>query len=61
MCGTARRLPPAGDHGIDHRHGAWFRLPTRENVNTTDAKSPAGKVDYHTTGACDEILATLRD
>lgn len=44
---------------IDHKHGAWYRLLTRENVNTTDEKSPAGKVDYHTTGACYEILAAL--
>lgn len=47
-------------HWVDHRHGAWFRLLTRQNVNTTDQKSPAGKVDYHTTGACYEILAALR-
>lgn len=49
------------EHWIDHEHGAWFRLLTRENVNTTDEKSPAGKVDYHTTGACYAILPTLRD
>jgi mannose/cellobiose epimerase-like protein (N-acyl-D-glucosamine 2-epimerase family) len=47
-------------HWVDHEHGAWFRLLTRDNVNTTDEKSPAGKVDYHTTGACYEILATLK-
>ena len=46
-------------HWVDHRHGAWFRLLTRDNVNTTDEKSPAGKVDYHTTGACYAILPTL--
>lgn len=46
-------------HWIDHEHGAWFRLLTRDNVNTTDEKSPAGKVDYHTTGACYDILPTL--
>jgi mannose/cellobiose epimerase-like protein (N-acyl-D-glucosamine 2-epimerase family) len=46
-------------HWVDHEHGAWFRLLTRENVNTTDEKSPAGKVDYHTTGACYAILPTL--
>jgi len=44
---------------IDHEHGAWFRLLSRDNVNTTDEKSPAGKVDYHTTGACYEILKAL--
>ncbi len=47
-------------HWIDHRHGAWFRLLTRENVNTTDEKSPAGKVDYHTMGACYDILGALK-
>lgn len=46
-------------HWIDHQHGAWFRLLTRDNINTTDEKSPAGKVDYHSTGACYEILAAL--
>ena len=48
-------------HWIDHEHGAWFRLLTRDNRNTTDEKSPAGKVDYHTTGACYDILSTLKD
>lgn len=48
-------------HWVDHEHGAWFRLLTRDNVSTTDVKSPAGKVDYHTTGACYEILATLEE
>jgi mannose/cellobiose epimerase-like protein (N-acyl-D-glucosamine 2-epimerase family) len=46
-------------HWVDHEHGAWFRLLTRENLNTTDEKSPAGKVDYHTTGACWEIAGVL--
>jgi mannose/cellobiose epimerase-like protein (N-acyl-D-glucosamine 2-epimerase family) len=48
------------EHWVDHGHGAWFRLLTRENVNTTDEKSTAGKVDYHTTGACYAILPTLQ-
>ena len=48
-------------HWVDHVNGAWFRLLTRENVNTTDEKSPAGKVDYHTTGACYAILETLEN
>jgi mannose/cellobiose epimerase-like protein (N-acyl-D-glucosamine 2-epimerase family) len=46
-------------HWVDHRHGAWFRLLSRENINTTDEKSPAGKVDYHTTGACYAALECL--
>jgi mannose/cellobiose epimerase-like protein (N-acyl-D-glucosamine 2-epimerase family) len=46
-------------HWVDHRHGAWFRILTPDNRNLTDQKSPAGKVDYHTTGACYDILSTL--
>ncbi|WP_047193558.1 AGE family epimerase/isomerase [Caldimonas brevitalea] len=46
-------------HWVDHEHGAWFRILTRDNRKLTDEKSPAGKVDYHTTGACYEILGTL--
>ena len=49
------------EHWVDHTHGAWFRLLTRDNINTTDEKSPAGKVDYHTTGACYAILETLTE
>ncbi|MCW7540825.1 AGE family epimerase/isomerase [Aquabacterium sp. A7-Y] len=47
-------------HWVDHEHGAWFRILTREHRKLTDAKSPAGKVDYHTTGACYEILRALK-
>jgi mannose/cellobiose epimerase-like protein (N-acyl-D-glucosamine 2-epimerase family) len=47
-------------HWVDHRHGAWFRLLTRENVSTSNEKSPAGKVDYHTMGACYDILEALK-
>jgi mannose/cellobiose epimerase-like protein (N-acyl-D-glucosamine 2-epimerase family) len=45
---------------VDHRHGAWFRILEPNNVKTTDEKSPAGKVDYHTTGACWAILPALQ-
>lgn len=59
--GTTASGNTARQHWIDHQNGAWFRLLTRDNVNTTDEKSPAGKVDYHTTGACYDIVATLKD
>lgn len=49
-----------GTLGRSHRNGAWFRLLTRDNINTTDEKSPAYKVDYHTTGARYAILETLK-
>ncbi|MFI4920158.1 MAG: AGE family epimerase/isomerase [Gammaproteobacteria bacterium] len=45
---------------VDHRYGAWYRILTRENQKYSDQKSPAGKVDYHTMGACNEVLQQLR-
>ncbi|QGG79607.1 AGE family epimerase/isomerase [Litorivicinus lipolyticus] len=48
------------DHMIDHRHGAWFRIRNRDNSPQDDLKSPAGKTDYHTMGACYEVLRAMR-
>lgn len=45
---------------VDHAHGAWFRILDRENRKLSDEKSPAGKVDYHTMGACYDIVAVLK-
>jgi mannose/cellobiose epimerase-like protein (N-acyl-D-glucosamine 2-epimerase family) len=47
------------EHFVDHRHGAWYRILTRDNRRYSDEKSPAGKTDYHTMGACYEILNTI--
>ncbi|WP_018151099.1 AGE family epimerase/isomerase [Leeia oryzae] len=47
------------DHMIDHQHGAWYRILTADNRAYSDEKSPAGKVDYHTMGACYEALNVL--
>ena len=41
----------AWDHMVDHRHGAWFRILSRDNRAYGEEKSPAGKTDYHTLGA----------
>ncbi|MGQ7248210.1 AGE family epimerase/isomerase [Halomonas sp. V046] len=46
-------------HMIDHRFGAWYRILSAENRSYSDEKSPAGKVDYHTMGACQDVLAVL--
>lgn len=46
-------------HFVDHEHGAWFRILDGENRKLGDEKSPAGKVDYHTMGACYDIVAVL--
>ncbi|MDP5133974.1 MAG: AGE family epimerase/isomerase [Paraglaciecola sp.] len=43
-------------HMIDHKYGAWFRILTADNQKVDDKKSPLGKTDYHTMGACFDIL-----
>ncbi len=50
----------AWQHFVDHRYGAWYRILTRDNRKYDDEKSPAGKTDYHTMGACYEVLRLLR-
>jgi mannose/cellobiose epimerase-like protein (N-acyl-D-glucosamine 2-epimerase family) len=50
----------AWEHLVDHRYGAWFRILTRDNRSYSDEKSPAGKTDYHTMGACYEVLSLIR-
>jgi len=45
-------------HMIDHEHGAWYRILTRDNQKIDDLKSPAGKTDYHTLGACYDVLCS---
>ncbi|WP_077035090.1 AGE family epimerase/isomerase [Pelomonas sp. KK5] len=46
-------------HMIDHDHGAWYRILRADNSKISDEKSPAGKTDYHTMGACYEVLSVL--
>jgi mannose/cellobiose epimerase-like protein (N-acyl-D-glucosamine 2-epimerase family) len=46
-------------HMIDHEHGAWYRILSPDNHKLSDEKSPAGKVDYHTMGACYEVMDAL--
>jgi len=47
-------------HLVDHRYGAWYRILDADNRKYSDEKSPAGKTDYHTMGACHEVLHALR-
>ncbi len=47
------------DHMIDHTYGAWYCILTQENERYNDVKSPTGKTDYHTMGACYEVLSIL--
>lgn len=44
-------------HMVDHEHGAWFRILGADGRKLENTKSPAGKVDYHTMGACWDVLA----
>lgn len=44
-------------HMVDHQYGAWFRIVSADGVKLEDTKSPAGKTDYHTMGACWDVMA----
>lgn len=48
-------------HFVDHEHGAWYRILGADNRKLSHEKSPAGKTDYHTMGACHEVLRALGD
>lgn len=49
----------AWTHFVDHQHGAWYRILSADNQKLSDEKSPAGKTDYHTMGACYDVLNVL--
>jgi len=42
---------------VDHQNGAWFRIVNAKGDALETTKSPAGKVDYHTMGACWDVLS----
>lgn len=44
-------------HMIDHEYGAWFRVRNRDGSAIDNKKSPIGKTDYHTLGACWDVLS----
>ena len=46
-------------HLVDHNQGAWFRIRQRDGSAVDNLKSPPGKTDYHTMGACWDVLANL--
>lgn len=51
----------ADEHMIDKRYGAWFRVLDRQNNKLSDEKSTAGgKCDYHTIGACWDVLRVIQ-
>ena len=46
-------------HMVDHEHGAWFRVRNRDGSARDNKKSPHGKTDYHTMGACWDVLSVM--
>jgi mannose/cellobiose epimerase-like protein (N-acyl-D-glucosamine 2-epimerase family) len=46
-------------HFVDHEHGAWYRILSPDNRKLSGEKSPPGKTDYHTIGACVDVLEAL--
>lgn len=46
-------------HLVDHNYGAWYRLLNRNGSTIDNKKSPLGKTDYHTMGACWDVLSVL--
>lgn len=46
-------------HFVDHRFGAWYRILTPDNRRYDERKTYNNKADYHTMGACHEILREL--
>ncbi len=41
---------------VDHDHGAWYCRLGRDGMRMDDRKSPMGKVDYHSMGACHDAV-----
>ncbi len=47
-------------HLIDQEYGSWYRVLSADNKKYTDQKSIAGgKCDYHTIGACWDVLRAM--
>ncbi len=56
----ARIWDYADRHMVDKQYGAWFRVLDRRNNKLSSAKSTAGgKCDYHTIGACCDVIGVL--
>lgn len=44
------------DYFVDHEYGAWYRILSPDNRRYDEKKSYNNKADYHTMGACYEVL-----
>jgi mannose/cellobiose epimerase-like protein (N-acyl-D-glucosamine 2-epimerase family) len=50
----------AWQYMVDHQYGAWFRILSKNNQKLEQTKSPMGKTDYHTMGACYDVMRILK-
>lgn len=48
------------DYFVDHEYGAWYRILSPDNRRYDEKKSYNNKADYHTMGACHEVLNVVR-
>ena len=48
-------------HFVDHEYGAWYRILSRDNKRPDDRKTYGSKADYHTMGACYEVLNVVTE
>ena len=46
---------------IDHKYGAWHRVRAHDGRAIDNKKSPLGKTDYHTMGACWDVLSVIEN
>ena len=44
---------------VDHVYGAWYRILRPDNTRYDDRKSYNNKADYHTMGACYDVLSVI--
>ena len=51
----------AWENFVDHEYGAWYRRLTPDNRPFDDRKTYDNKADYHTMGACYEVLNVIKE
>ena len=49
------------DYFVDHKYGGWYCILNRKGEKLSNEKSPLGKTDYHTMGACWDIIKVNND
>jgi mannose/cellobiose epimerase-like protein (N-acyl-D-glucosamine 2-epimerase family) len=49
------------EYFVDHKYGAWYQRLTQDNRRIDDRKNLGNKTDYHTMGACYEVLNVVKE